>query len=250
MQAYGAAVVACPTSESRWALMRESVERLGWYPTSGFVLPPIGSNPYGIEGYKTIAYEVAEDLGWRAPDRLVVPSAYSDGLYGIWKGMTELRALGWIKELPRMIAAEPFGPLAHALERGLDAPEAVAGGRSVAFSIASRYGTYQGLTALRDSRGGGVRITDEGLFEAQRALAREEGIFVEPSSATALTAVLQLHARRAVDPDELIVVVLTSGGLKDPGASRTWMHEVPSAPDDLDGVLRALRESYGLELGR
>ena len=71
MQAYGAAVVACPTSESRWALMRESVERLGWYPTSGFVLPPIGSNPYGIEGYKTIAYEVAEDLGWRAPDRLV-----------------------------------------------------------------------------------------------------------------------------------------------------------------------------------
>src|SRR3989442_15161885 len=68
MQAYGAAVVACPTSESRWALMREGVERHGWYPTSGFVLPPIGSNPYGIAGYKTIAYEVAEDLGWIAPD--------------------------------------------------------------------------------------------------------------------------------------------------------------------------------------
>src|SRR5262249_23911098 len=195
MQAFGAAVVACPTSESRWALMRESVERLGWYPTSGFVLPPIGSNPYGIEGYKTLAYEVAADLGWQAPDRIVVPSAYSDGLFGIWKGMTELQTLGWIKDLPRMGAAEPFGPLAHALE----APEAVEGGQSVAFSIASRYGTYQGLTALRNSRGTGVRITDEGVFEAQRALAREEGIFVEPSSATALTAVLQLHARRAID---------------------------------------------------
>ena len=186
MQAYGAAVVACPTSESRWTLMRESVERLGWYPTSGFVLPPIGSNPYGIEGYKTLAYEVAEELGWQAPDRIVVPSAYSDGLFGIWKGMTELQALGWIKHLPRMVAAEPFGPLAYALERALEAPEAVEGGQSVAFSIASRYGTYQGLTALRDSRGAGVRITDEGVFEAQRALAREEGIFVEPSSATAL----------------------------------------------------------------
>ena len=250
MQAYGAAVVACPTSESRWALMRESVERLGWYPTSGFVLPPIGSNPYGIEGYKTLAYEVAEDLGWQAPDRIVVPTAYSDGLFGIWKGMTELQTLGWIKELPRMVAAEPFGPLAHALERGLSTPEAVEGGQSVAFSIASRYGTYQGLTALRDSRGAGVQITDEGVFEAQRALAREEGIFVEPSSATALTAVLQLHARRAIDPDELIVIVLTSGGLKDPGASRTWMPEVPPAPDHLDGVLAVLRESYGLELGR
>jgi threonine synthase len=248
MQAYGAAVVACPTSESRWALMRESVERLGWYPTSGFVLPPIGSNPYGIEGYKTIAYEVAEDLGWRAPDRVVVPSAYSDGLFGIWKGMTELHKLGWIKDLPRMVAAEPFGPLAHALEGGLEAPAPVAGGRSVAFSIASRYGTYQGLAALRDSGGAGVRITDEGIFEAQRALAREEGIFVEPSSATALTAVRELHARRAIDPGELIVVILTSGGLKDPGASRTWMPEVPAAPDTLRGVLAVLKDSYGLEL--
>src|SRR5262249_11793256 len=187
--------------------------------------------------------------GWRAPDGIVVPSAYSDGLYGIWKGMRELQTLGWIKDAPRMIAAEPFGPLAHALERELESPEPVDGGRSVAFSIASRYGTYQGLTALRDSGGAGVQVTDEGIFEAQRALAREEGIFVEPSSATALTAVLQLHARRALEPDELIVVVLTSGGLKDPGASRTWMPEVPTAPDNLDGVLTVLRESYGLVLG-
>src|SRR5262245_44114557 len=119
MQAYGAAVVECPTSESRWDLMRQGVERSGWYPTSGFVAPPVGSNPWGVEGYKTIAYEIAEDLGWAAPDVVVVPSAYSDGLYGIWKGWTELQALGLVKHAPRMIAAEPFGPLAHALERGL-----------------------------------------------------------------------------------------------------------------------------------
>jgi len=116
MQAYGAAVVACPTSESRWQLMREGVERLGWYPTSGFVTPPIGSNPYGIEGYKTIAWEIAEDLGWTAPAVVVVPSAYSDGLYGVWKGWTELQTVGLVKDAPRMVAAEPFGPLANALE--------------------------------------------------------------------------------------------------------------------------------------
>src|SRR6185369_6441392 len=53
MQAYGAAVVECPTSEARWDLMRQGVERLGWYPTSGFIAPPVGSNPWGVEGYKT-----------------------------------------------------------------------------------------------------------------------------------------------------------------------------------------------------
>lgn len=252
MQAYGAAVVACPTSESRWRLMRQGVERLGWYPTSGFALPPVGSNPWGIEGYKTIACEIAEDLGWTAPDVVVVPSAYSDGLHGIWKGFAELAAIGLVKQVPRMVAAEPFGPLAHALERGLDAPEPVeATGDSVAFSIASRYGTWQGLAALRASEGAAVRLTDEGLYEAQRALGREEGLFVEPSSAAAITAVMQLAARKALDPDQTIVAVVTSSGLKDPGASRAWLPEVPAADgDDLDRVLDTLREHYGLALDR
>src|SRR5437763_14757748 len=251
MQAYGAAVVACPTSESRWDLMRQGVERFGWYPTSGFVAPPVGSNPWGIEGYKSIAYEIAEDLGWTAPDAVVVPSAYSDGLYGIWKGWTELQALGLVKHAPRMIAAEPFGPLAHALERGLPAPEPVdAPAPSVAFSIASRYGTWQGLAALRESGGAGVRLTDEGVLEAQRALAREEGLYVEPSAAASLTAVIQLAARGALDAEQTIVVVLTSGGLKDPGASRAWLPPVPAADGDFERLLRVLRGAYGLALDR
>src|SRR5262245_50583962 len=200
MQAYGAAVVACPTSEARWALMREGIERCGWYPTSGFLVPPIGSNPFGVEGYKTIAYEIAEDLDWTGPDIVAVPSCYSDGLYGIWKGWAELSALGLVKTRPRMVAAEPFGPLAHALARGLDTPERVSGGASVAFSIASPYGTYQGLAALRESDGLGVPITDEGIFEAQRALASEEGLYAEPSAIVGLTAVVQLARARRLDP--------------------------------------------------
>jgi threonine synthase len=251
MQAYGAAVVACSTAEARWQLMRQGVERLGWYPTSGFVTPPVGSNPWGIEGYKTIAYEVAEDLGWTAPDVVIVPSAYSDGLAGVWKGWAELRELGLVKSAPRMIAAEPFGPLAHALERTLESPEIVdAPAPSVAFSIASRYGTWQGLDALRGSGGAGVRVTDEGIFEAQRALAREEGLFVEPSSAAAVTAVLQLARRRALEPTDTIVVVLTSGGLKDFGASRAWLPAVPDAGADFDRLLTTLRDAYGLALDR
>jgi threonine synthase len=193
---------------------------------------------------------VAEALGWTAPDLCVVPSAYSDGLHGIHKGWTELHRLGLVKGTPRMIAAEPFGPLANAMERTLEAPERIDGpGSSVAFSIASRYGTYQGLAALRASGGEGVRVTDEGIFEAQRALAREEGLFVEPSSATAMTAVMQLAARRALDPDQAIVVVLTSSGLKDPAASRAWLPVVPAAGDDFDRLLATLRDEYGLALG-
>src|SRR5947208_13562364 len=128
------------------------------------------------------------------------------------KGWTELQRLALAKHAPRMIAAEPFGPLAHALERGLQAPEPVeAAGPSVAFSIASRYGTWQGLAALRDSGGAGVRLTDEGVLEAQRVLAREEGLYVEPSSAASLTAVMQLARRGALEAGQTIVGVPTSG---------------------------------------
>jgi threonine synthase len=95
-----------------------------------------------------------------------------------------------------------------------------------------------------------VRITDEGLLEAQRALAREEGIFAEPSSIASLTAVMQLHARKALDPEQTIVVVITSTGLKDPGASRAWLPPVPQAPADFDGLLSVLRDAYGLALDR
>jgi threonine synthase len=228
--------------------MREGIERYGWYPTSGWVVPPIGSNPFGVEGYKTIAFEIAEDLGWTAPDVVAVPSCYSDGLFGIWKGWAELQALGLVKTRPRMVAAEPFGPLANALARNLEVPERVVAGSSIAFSIASPYGTYQGLTALRESGGLGVPITDEGIFEAQRALAAEEGLYAEPSAIVGLTAVMQLARQRALDPGQSVVVVLTSGGLKDYGASRAWLPEVPTAGRDLDSTLAVVEESYGLRL--
>jgi threonine synthase len=249
MQAYGAAVVACPTSEARWTLMREGIERHGWYPTSGWVVPPIGSNPFGVEGYKTIACEIAEDLDWAAPDVVAVPSCYSDGLYGIWKGWAELHALGLVKTRPRMLAAEPHGPLANALAKQLEVPEKVAAGSSIAFSIASPYGTYQGLAALRGSNGLGVPITDEGIFEAQRLLAGEEGLYAEPSAIVGLTAVMQLARRRAIEPDQLVVVVLTSGGLKDYGASRAWLPAVPSAGPDFESTLRIIEDAYGVPLG-
>ncbi len=248
MQAYGALVVACGTSEERWALMREGIERHGWYPTSGWSVPPIGSNPFGIEGYKTIACEIAEDLDWTAPDVVAVPSCYSDGLYGIWKGWRELHALGLVKTRPRMLAAEPHGPLAHALARGLETPEKVAAGPSVAFSIASPYGTYQGLAALKQSGGRGVPITDEGIFEAQRELAGEEGLYAEPSAIVGLTAVMHLARQKAIEPDQTVVVVLTSGGLKDYGASRAWLPAVPSAGPDLPSTIRILEDSYGVRL--
>ena len=144
MQVYGALVVVVPTPRDRWTLMRQCVEQFQWYPTSGYLYPPIGSNPWGIEGYKTIACEIVEQLDGQAPNWVIVPTAYGDGLYGIWKGFKELKALAVIDRLPKMLAAERFGSLAHALAEGLDRVVEVPASSSVAFSIATaRTSTYQ-----------------------------------------------------------------------------------------------------------
>jgi threonine synthase len=85
------------------------VREFGWYPTSPFFGPVVGSNPYGMEAYKTIAYEIAEAFDWQPPDWCVLPVCYGDALFGVWKGFEELKALDWIERVPRLVAAEVSG---------------------------------------------------------------------------------------------------------------------------------------------
>jgi threonine synthase len=121
MQAYGAEVVACRTLEERYTIMLECAQRFGWFPLTNSVHPPIGSSPYGVEGYKTIAYELWTQLGGAVPDWIVVPVAYGDCLAGIHRGWEDLLLLGLVDRVPRLVGAEIFGPLAQALTSS-DAP--------------------------------------------------------------------------------------------------------------------------------
>ena len=121
MQAYGAMVAATRTKADRWTLLQTGVAHWGWYPTSPYFGPPVGSNPYGVDGYKTLAYEVCEQMDWEPPDWCVLPVAYGDALFGMWKGFDELAKLGLVSKRPRMVAAEMAGCLAAALASGQDA---------------------------------------------------------------------------------------------------------------------------------
>lgn len=122
MRAYGAMVLVVENKDDRWRLQSAGVKQLGWYSTSPFFGPVIGSNPYGMEGYKTIAYEIAEAFDWEPPDWCVLPVCYGDALHGMWKGFEELKAIGWIARVPRFVAAEVSGSLAAALSAGDASP--------------------------------------------------------------------------------------------------------------------------------
>jgi threonine synthase len=217
MQSYGARLVATERPADRWQLMAYAVERWGWYPASNYMSPPVGSNPYGIEGYKTIAYEIAQDLGWRAPDHVVVPTCYGDGLWGIVRGFGELVRFGLIDRMPRVHAAEVFGSLKTALDAGREEPATVPGRPTVAISIGTPVSTYQALAALRAAGGSAEAVGDDReILQAQRELAGAEGLYAEQSAAVAVAAAGRLRARGIIRPGETVVCILTATGLKQP----------------------------------
>ncbi|MGH2452123.1 MAG: threonine synthase [Candidatus Limnocylindria bacterium] len=247
MQAYGAMVVALERSTDRLLLVRKCVEALGWFPASGYLWPPVGTPAFGMEGYKSIAYEILERLG-SPPDWIVVPTSYADGLYGIWKGFRELREMGLIDRAPRMVAAEVFGPLAETLASGADLPTQVPTSPSVSFSIATPIGTYQGLAALRESEGMAAAVPDDAAMTTQLRLASLEGLYVEASSATGIAAAATLRREARIAEDDRVVVVLTSTGLKDPAATAARLPEVPLVPPEVESLRDTLRSAYGFRM--
>lgn len=244
MRVYGAYVFATENSLDRWVIMKWGVENLGWYPLSGYVAPAIGSNCYALDGYKTIAFELLEELH-DLPDAIVVPSAYSDALYGIWKGVQDLNEVGLTQKKSRMIAAEAWGSLTKTISMGAEAPVEVEAGPTVNFSIGGGRNTWQGLSALRDSGGTAESATDEETMEMQGLLASCEGIYAEAASVTPLVVCQKLLAQGKLRPDEKIVAVVSSSGLKDPAATSRYLPDVPVIDPSYQSMSAALERCYG-----
>lgn len=248
MQAYGACVIVTPTSLDRWTIMGKCVEQLGWMPISGFQAPAIGSNCYGIDGYKSIAFEIYEQLGCTAPDLISVPACYSDGLYGTYKGACDLKEMGCIEKVPQFVAAEVFGSIEKTLEEGAKDPVAVPSEWSVSFSIANGLCTWQGLEAVRGSNGYARSSNDKETLEMQLLLASTEGIYAEASSCTSLVALAKLAKEGKIGPNQKAVAVLTSTGLKDPATTKEQLPPVPTIQPEMDALREALSSAYGLSI--
>jgi threonine synthase len=169
--------------------------------------------PFFLEGTKTLAYELWEDLGFRAPDSIVVPCGAGSNVLGLWIGFSELLRAGQIALLPRIFASQPAncGPIARAA-LGLPAEPArptIAEGTAIAQPIR----LPECLQALRESGGGAVLVEEDAIAAASLMLARR-GVFVEPTCAQAAAAFTQLRDARVIAEAETTVVVLTGTGLK------------------------------------
>jgi len=243
MQAYGARVFAVPTAPDRLTMVRRGVEERGWVPIQNYTLPPVGAPAHALDGAKTAGFEVAEQLGWRAPDVVVAPTSNGDLPVGVWRAFTELQALGWTERVPRMVAAEVYGALANALARDLDHTEPMPGGPTVAVSAANQVSAYQSLAMLRATGGTAIGATDDEIMAEQLLLARTEGLWAEAASALTLAAIRKLAAQGAIRRDEVVVALITSSGLKDPDVTLRYVPPIPLIQPTFEDLERALTET-------
>lgn len=240
--AYGARMLAAPSKADRWTLMRHCIGEYGYFPNSNYTDPPVGNDPRAVDGYKVIAYEIWEQLGRRAPAVVATPIGYGDGVHALVEAFRELDVVTGAGR-PRMVCGEVYGSLAEALRDGRDVVERVAVDRpTVASSIATAQSTYRALRAIRASRGQVVQVDDDAILAAHRLLVRCEGVLAEAASAAGLAALQATVASGAVGPDDDVVLVNTSAGIKSVVALGLLDREPPQVAD-ISALDEALAES-------
>ncbi|MFT4121260.1 threonine synthase [Bradyrhizobium sp.] len=210
VRAYGAQVqlVEGPREESEAEAIRQS--NATFYASHNW-------QPFFLEGTKSLAYELWEDLGYRAPDNVIVPVGAGSSLLGCAFGFRELLKAGQISKLPRLFAAQPLNcsPIDASFKAGVDTPVAREVNKTIAEGTAIKHPLRlrEIIGALRESGGGTVALTEEEIVAALRRLAHQ-GLFAEPTSASAAAALEKLSGARAIKAGETTVAVLTGTGLK------------------------------------
>jgi threonine synthase len=198
-----------------------------------------------IDAYKSIGFEMWEQLGRRQPDWVFGPTGYTNAMYGIFKAFNELKAMDLVEAGPRMAVAEAYGSLSKAIAEGANVVSAAPVDHpTVAFSMGTAQNAYHGLVTVRESGGLATHVFDEAILAAQKLLAESEGLFGETASATGLAALIQRLDEGLVDRDAEVVILHTSSGLKSLGVTADLNAKAPLA-GDVPAFERILREQYG-----
>ncbi len=226
-------------------LLRWACDEFGWYLASTAAI----FNPFTLEGAKTIAYEIAEQLGFDLPEWMIVPVGGGGNIGSLWRGFNDLRALGLVTRLPRMVGVQAAGcaPIVEAIRLGRTAREALTCRwptiDTVAGAIADDvvFDAHIALPAVRESHGTAVAVPDADSLAMERLLASTEGIFVEPASATTLAALKQLLDQGEITRQDRVCCVLTGLGFKDMTSARKLVPPIETVPLGREAIAARVR---------
>ena len=231
LMTFGANVISVQGNyEETFELSKKAIDKWGWYNRNAAI------NPYLSEGKKTVSLEIAEQLDWQMPDYLAISVGDGCTIAGVWKGLKDLYAIGFIDRLPRLISAQAEG--CHPINRAIadNAEWYPMDEDTLADSIAVGVprNADKALSAIRESNGIVVNVTDEEIMAAQKLLGTTCGVFGEPAGVTGTAGVKKLCETGVLGENDTVVSVVTGNGLKDVANAIKFCGEPMHLPNDLD----------------
>jgi threonine synthase len=187
---------------------------LGWYDVSTL------KEPYRIEGKKTMAYELAEQMDWQWPDWIVYPTGGGTGMVGMWKAFEEIERIGWVRpgRRPRMVSvqAENCAPIVRAFQQGTEKAQPWEGASTIAdgLRVPRAIGDFLILRAVRESGGTALAVADRAMVDGMLTVGKLEGVSAAPEGGAAFVAISRLVADGTIKADESVVLFNTGGALK------------------------------------
>ena len=239
LMTFGATVISVQGSyEDTFELSKQAIDRWGWYNRNAAI------NPYLSEGKKTVALEIMEQLDWKAPDYIAISVGDGCTIAGLWKGLKDLHAIGFIDRLPRLISAQAEGccPLNRAIETGEPWHPMEENTLADSIAVGVPRNADKALMAIRESDGIVVNVSDQEIMAAQQLLGRTCGVFGEPAGVTGTAGVKKLCQQGVIGRDDTVVSVVTGNGLKDVANAIKAAGEPISIPSDMDRLLAAFAE--------
>ncbi|MBE6927187.1 MAG: threonine synthase [Ruminococcaceae bacterium] len=244
LMTFGATVVSVQGSyEDTFNLSKAAIDKWGWYNRNAAI------NPYLSEGKKTVALEIMEQLGWEVPDFIAISVGDGCTIAGLWKGLKDLYAIGFIDKLPRLISAQAEGccPLNRAIANNEEWYPMEENTLADSIAVGVPRNATKALNAIKESNGIVVNVSDAEIMAAQKLLGRTCGVFGEPAGVTGTAGIKKLCEEGKLPKDAKIVSVVTGNGLKDVANAIAACGEPISIPSDMDLLLKAFAEN-GIEV--
>lgn len=235
---YGARVIQIRGTYADCVLLAEKMAE-----TQNFYLA--GDYAFRLEGHKSIAYEIIEQLFWKAPDAVICPMGCGTNISAVWKGFKEFHQLGFIDKLPRMIGVQPEAvpTIVLAFQKKkkryvkVEKPSTVA----TAVGIGVPQDDIKALRALRESKGFADTSTDEEILMAEHDLAKLESLFTEASGAIPIASLPHLLEKNVISKDDTVVCIATGNGLKDPKTAISLLPDPPVLEPNFSEIERYLK---------
>jgi len=209
-------------------------EKYEWFNLS------TNKQPYRFEGYKAMAYEIAEQFDWNPPENIFFPTGGGEGIIGLWKGFKEMIDLGWIEKIPRLILVQSSGcaPLVKAYNDGeLEVKEPWKNARTIAagLRVPYPYASYLILRALKETNGVAVEVSDEEIVSSMKTFLKN-GIYACPEAASTLAALERIRENGMLDIDERILLCVTGNVIKYFDLLRLEKNKIPLLSKDADSL--------------